>query len=92
MENTNIKEWYIKTFPTDELGYEIHENISFADLLRALDSQKDVYDLLGMGDSIVRERVFARLAEILKVDYKYVYDKWLEADDIDILAFMKKAK
>ena len=76
-ENTRIKEWYIKEYPEDELGIEINNEITFEDLLNVLDTHKDVYEALGVGDSIIRERAFSKLADIMKVDYDHVYYKWL---------------
>lgn len=74
---TKIKEWYMKEYPTDELGAEINNEITFEDLFVALD--KDVYEVLGVGDSIVRERCFEKLAEIMNVAYEDIYYKWLRA-------------
>ena len=74
----NIKEFYLNTYPTDELGVELIETATFVGLLDVLhNNTKDVYDYIGVGDSIVRERVFARLAEILEAPYDYVYNLWL---------------
>ena len=77
-DKTKIKEWYIKEYPDDELGIEINDEITFYDLLGVLDAHKDVYEALSVGDSIIRERVFSKLADILKVDYDYIYYKWLK--------------
>lgn len=74
---TKIKEWYMKEYSTDELGAEINNEITFEDLFAALD--KDVYEALGVGDSIIRERCFDKLAEIMNVDYDYIFEKWLRA-------------
>lgn len=74
----NIKEFYLNTYPTDELGVELIETATFVGLLDTLhNNTKDVYDYIGVGDSIVRERVFERLAEILEMPYDYVYNLWL---------------
>jgi len=74
----NIKEFYLNTYPTDELGVELIETATFVGLLDVLhNNTKDVYDYIGVGDSIVRERVFERLAEILEMPYDYVYKLWL---------------
>lgn len=75
---TSIKEWYMSAFPTDELGCELNGNVKFGHLLVALDKGQDVYDVLGVGDSIIRERVFGQLSEIMNVDYSYIYNKWLQ--------------
>lgn len=78
-EKTRIKDWYCKEYPTDELGVEINSEITFEDLFIMLDTDKDIYEALGVGDSIIRERVFDKLADIMKVDYDYIFDKWLSA-------------
>lgn len=75
--DTKIKKWYVETYPTDELGVEINEDITFYDLFVALDMHKDVYEELGVDDSIVRERAFDKLAKIMNVDYDYIYEQWL---------------
>lgn len=74
---TKIKEWYMKEYSTDELGAEINNEITFEDLFVALDI--DVYEVLGVGDSVIRERCFEKLAEIMNVDYEDIYYKWLRA-------------
>jgi len=74
----NIKEFYLSEYPTDELGVELIETATFVGLLDVLhNNTTDVYDYIGVGDSIVRERVFARLAEILEMPYDYIYNLWL---------------
>lgn len=78
-EKTKIKDWYIKEYPTDELGIEINNEITFEDVLNVLDTDKDIYEALGVGDSIIRERVFDKLADIIKVDYDYIFNKWLRS-------------
>ena len=78
-EKTRIKDWYCKEYSTDELGAELNENITFEDLFVVLDTYKDVYEALGVGDSIIRERVFDRLAKIMNVDYDYIFEQWLKS-------------
>ena len=73
-----IKDFYLENYPTDELGVELIETATFVGLLDVLhNNTKDVYDYIGVGDSLVRERLFARLAEILEMPYDYVYKLWL---------------
>lgn len=76
-ENTRIKEWYMNTYPTDDLGADINPNITFYDMFVVLDTYKDVYEALNVGDSLIRERVFSELAKIMDVDYDYIYQQWL---------------
>lgn len=73
-----IREYYLEAFPTDELGIEINENVTFAGLLNQLIVNGDVYRYIGVSDSIVRERLFERLAEELEVSYDYVYQLWIK--------------
>ena len=81
-----IRAWYEKAFPSDELSGEIRD-ITFYDFLNCMNHEEDPYELLGVGDSIVRERVFDRAAELLQVDYDVIYLKWLrgaQAPDIKL--------
>ena len=78
-ENTKIKEWYMTEYPDDELGEEMTKDVTFYDLFVVLDTYKSVYDTLNVWDSIIRERVFGKLAEIMNVDYDYIYEQWLRA-------------
>ena len=82
----NIRDWYIKAFPTDELGPQI-KDITFSDLVDSMNCGEDVYKTLGVNDSIVRERIFDRIATTLEVDYEVIYQKWLygnKAADIEL--------
>lgn len=73
--NIKIGEWYKQEFPTDELGAEINGDITFQQLYDGL-ADKDTYDMLGVNDSVVRERCFEKLADMKQVDYSEIYDKW----------------
>lgn len=73
-----IRDWYMNAYPTDDLGSEL-SNATFLDLFNALDAHKDVYEVLGEGDSLIRERCFEKLADLLGVSYDYVYDQWMNA-------------
>lgn len=75
----NIKEFYLETYPTDELGVEINENATFIGLYHDLLTGGDPYEYIGVSDSVVRELCFERLAEIINTSYDYVYDLWINA-------------
>ena len=77
--NMNSRQFYLENYPTDELGMELNETPTFAGLLNQLIVGGDVYRYIGVGDSIVRERLFERLAEELEVSYDYVYNLWMNA-------------
>lgn len=75
--NNSIKMWYLMTYPSDEMGYAIDDSVTFDDLYTTLDSGEDIYELMDVHDSLIRERVFGRLSELMGVDYAYVYRLWL---------------
>ena len=83
-EYSKIKEWYLKEYSSDSLGNQLLDGTTFYDLFYALDRKKDIYiTLFGsgeLGDSLIRERVFEKLAEIMGVDYNYIYEQWLLCD------------
>ena len=73
-----IKEFYLNEYPTDELGVEINKDATFVGLLWMLQTKpRDVYDFLGVFDSIVRERVFEELAKQIRLSYTTIYELWL---------------
>ena len=72
-----IKEFYLNEYPTDELGVELNEKATFAGLVTELFGGHDVYDYIGVGDSLVRERLFSELAKQLNKPYDFVYNMWL---------------
>lgn len=73
-----IKDWYKRSFPQDPIG-ELTGNATFQQLYDALGICSDIYKVIGVGDSVVRERCFERLAFLYDVDYGSIYDKWLSA-------------
>lgn len=75
-----IKRWYTTQFPTDELGTEISENATFVDLLYTIQEGNDVYEFLGVADSVIRERLFTELALRIAKSPDFVYDLWLSKD------------
>ena len=72
-----IREYYLENFPTDELGLELNETPTFPGLLNQLIVDGDIYRYIGVSDSLVRERLFERLAKELETSYEYVYNMWL---------------
>lgn len=74
-----LKGYYINAFPTDELGLEIDPSATFEGLFETLGSYRDVYEYIGVYDSAVRERLFQRLSEVIKVPYEHIYHQWLLA-------------
>ena len=73
-----IREFYLEAYPSDDMGKDINPNATFAGLLNQLIVSGDVYAYLYVYDSIIRERLFEKLAEELEVSYEYVYNLWLK--------------
>lgn len=71
-----IKTFYIDCFNDVEGGQEL-KNITFGELLQALENGMEIYNYSGACDSIVRERLFILLANILGKKYSYIYNLWL---------------
>lgn len=79
--STKMRDFYTAAYPSDDIGEDLSPTATFQDLFDALDSGKDVYSAIfgdnGMGDSIVRERLFEELSVIMDCDYDYIYRMWL---------------
>mgnify|MGYP003109504987 CR=1 FL=1 len=80
-KTTPLKYYYINTYKGDELGKYINDNATFVDLFECLDNYQDVYDLIGVYDSLLRERLFEKLAQMMCVDYDYIYNQWMECSN-----------
>ena len=74
----NIRQFYLETFPTDELGAEINPKANFESLWLAIRGDM-VYEYIGVSDSVIRERVFEKLSQLTGHDYDYIYQQWLIA-------------
>lgn len=74
-----IKDWYLENYPDDEEGNNIKDTTTFADLYTMLINGKgDIYKLIGVADSLIRERLFEHLSYSKDVDYNVIYDLWLK--------------
>lgn len=75
-----VRDWYAEQFPDDPLGVMIAPDVTFAQTVESLHGG-DVYDRLGVGESVVRERVFAELSARIGCGYDDIYDAWLNGAD-----------
>lgn len=78
-----IRKYYVEKFPTDELGLDINPFATFEGLLNCLQSKvkEDVYKYIDVSDSLIRERCFEGLAEILGCEYNLIYDLWMSSEN-----------
>ena len=75
--DSSVREWYVSAYPADDLGPELNPKFTFDDVYSTLAADRDVYDVFGLVDSVIRERVFEKLAELKGVDYDHIYNLWL---------------
>ena len=74
--NTNLREYYTTTFKEDLEGLKIDSQYTFKDLHDMMYYHDDIYRYLDI-DSVIRERLFKKLSQLMNVDYDYVYNLWL---------------
>lgn len=75
---TRVRDWYKGAFPTDEWAIDgMNRIVTFQDVYECLCLQYNVESVLGVSDSIVRERVFEKLSELMGCEYDYVYEQWM---------------
>ena len=79
--SSSVGSWYVFTFPTDEHGIDIKPQITFGQLNEMIEKGSDMYAEMGTADSVIRERCFEKLAEIMNVEYSVIYDKWLAGNE-----------
>ena len=73
-----IKQFYLETYPTDDMGKDIKDDATFVGFVTELFGDGDVYKYIGVYDSLVRERLFEELAKQLNKPYDFVYELWLK--------------
>ena len=73
-------DWYAKEFKSDK-KMAPKNGMTFEQLYEGMKKGKNIYDMMGVNDSIVRERVMGEMADRLGVDYDHVYDLWLHGGE-----------
>ena len=77
LRTTYVKDDYVQDYPTDDLGKEINENLNYLQLFNGLLNGEDIYEMMEIEDSLIRERVLERLAYLMGIDYQIIYYLWL---------------
>lgn len=73
--NNRVKDWYIQAFPNDQLGEEINNEVTFKQLYEMLLVGEEIYNHTA-NDSVVRKRIFKKLAEVYNTTLETIYDHW----------------
>ena len=81
LRTTYVKDDYVQDYPTDDLGKEINENLNYLQLFNGLLNGEDIYEMLGVEDSLIRERVLERLAYLMGIYYQIIYYLWLNENE-----------
>lgn len=76
----NLKEWYTLHYPHDSLGRELNGDLTLLDVFFRMAKGEDIYKIIGVLDSLVRERIFKGMSEIMGIPYFIIYHMWLEND------------
>lgn len=79
-ENSSVRDAYMELYSDDELAHKIND-VTFYDVFKTLDSYGSFYKLIGVYDSLIRERIFSMLAVVMVIDYEYIYDQWLQCNE-----------
>jgi DNA-binding phage protein len=75
-------DWYVKKFKGDK-KMAPKDGVTFEQLYESLKKGENIYEKMGVDDSIVRERVMSEMADRLGVKYDHVYDLWLNGGEKD---------
>ena len=70
----DLKKWYIDTYKTDNMKKQITDGLTPESIINGCLSGIDIYELIGVGDSLIRERLFAKVSEYFGVTYNEIYD------------------
>ena len=73
----NVKRELMRLHKHDPLCEDVNPRITFRHVLIALLQEKDIYDTLGVDDSVIREYTFEALCDIVGCDYSFPYELWL---------------
>lgn len=76
----NLKKWYKKRYPSDTMAEQLNAEVNLLDVLDGMIAGRDIYDIIEAIDSLIRERIFRKLSEVMGVSYIIIYSLWLESE------------
>ena len=79
--NSNVKKVYRQMFPTDELGLESRNGLTFEELWIQMKKGCNFYSIINVFDSLVREHIFKLLSLVMECEYDEIYNLWLDGGE-----------
>ena len=65
-----VKPKFKERFPEEgSFINQIPEDLTFRKVMNALNNEEDIYDVIGVNDSVVREEIFMLLSDLLDIEY-----------------------
>lgn len=79
--NVNVRSWYRKKYPNDDIWRDIPQRLKFKQVLSYLGLGNGLFDKADCdaGDSVVRERMFEYMRQVCNVSYDDIYNLWIES-------------
>lgn len=80
-----VKPKFKERFPEEGSFFidQIPEDLTFRKVLDGLNNEENIYDIIGVDDSVVREEIFILLSDLLDVEYDEIYQLWLHGPKKD---------
>lgn len=80
-----VKPKFKERFPEEGSFFidQIPEDLTFRKVLDGLNNEENIYDIIGVDDSVVREEIFILLSDLLEVEYDEIYQLWLHGPKKD---------
>lgn len=79
-----VKPKFKERFPEEgSFINQIPEDLTFRKVMDALNNEEDIYDAIGVNDSVVREEIFMLLSDLLDIEYDEIYQLWLHGPKKD---------
>lgn len=76
---SDVAVWYASEFPSDDLKENLVKGVSFQKMFDMVGTT-EFKNIIGEDDSVVRQRCFEKISELMGIDYNVIYDKWLNID------------
>lgn len=76
----NVKETYLAKWPDDDTAKKyLRSDLTFLDVFRYMAFGQDFYDLIGIADSLIRERIFTEMAVRGCGNFVQLHNFWINS-------------